>query len=441
MSTFVTAARSPARPLARPRVSVLSNARARVGDARWDFLLVCVAGYVLCAVGRVHQLFSVLEMLHPAVLTGILAIALYLADGSENRRTRALIVPTTTVLFLFFFWMVLAVPTAIVISNSFDLAINNFTKTVVMFVVVAGTVRGRRDVERLMLAYLAGATIYAAIVLMRFDLGDGSGWRLGHLYYYDANDFATFAVTAMPFGLHVFLTARKTLHKLLAVGALGVLTLAFVRSGSRGGFFALSAVVLYIVLRYSAVPVRQRVVASVLVLLVAAGAASAKFWNEMGTILTPNDYNVSEDSGRLQIWQRGVGYMLSHPVFGVGANNFSTAEGTLSPLAQRQQFGFGVKWNAPHNSFVQVGAELGIPGLLLFLALLASAFAALRQLNKRAVATKARGHPQLAQPLTASLLGFVVGAFFLTLAYSEMLYTLLALVVALQKLDEASAGR
>src|SRR2546422_3867707 len=38
--------------------------------------------------------------------------------------------------------------------------------------------------------------------------------------------------------------------------------------------------------------------------------------------------------------------------------------------------------------------------------------------------------------LTASLLGFVVGSFFLSLAYSEVLYTLIALAVGLQKRSE-----
>jgi hypothetical protein len=40
----------------------------------------------------------------------------------------------------------------------------------------------------------------------------------------------------------------------------------------------------------------------------------------------------------------------------------------------------------------------------------------------------------LAQALAASLVGFMVGSFFLSLAYSEMLYTLIALTVALQKI-------
>jgi len=39
----------------------------------------------------------------------------------------------------------------------------------------------------------------------------------------------------------------------------------------------------------------------------------------------------------------------------------------------------------------------------------------------------------------AALLGFVVGSFFLSLAYSEMLYTLLALAAAMWKVTARSA--
>jgi len=80
-----------------------------------------------------------------------------------------------------------------------------------------------------------------------------------------------------------------------------------------------------------------------------------------------------------------------------------------------------VRWNAPHNSFVQIGAELGFPGLAFYISVIGCAFVALRRSG------------DLGPALTASLLGFVVGSFFLSLAYSEMLYTLVALAVGLQK--------
>jgi O-antigen ligase len=408
-------------------------------DARWDLLLICVAGYLLTSVGRVHQLFPVLALLRPAILTGLFAIVLYLADPLAVRRARLIWVPTTKYLIVLLAWMTLTVPGALVRSMSFELVFDSFVKTVLMYVVVAGAVRGPRDVERLAGIYLLGATIYATVVIMRFDLGAGDNWRLGHLYYYDANDFATFAVAAMPLGLYFLHTARRSLTRMLAAAALAILSLAFVYTGSRGGFVALLAVSTFILIRYTSISLRWRVRATVLIALVLLGAASERYWTQMSTILSDADYNHTDESGRLQIWRRGIGYILDNPVFGVGPHNFQAAEGMLSEFSDRQHRGIGVRWNAPHNTYLQAGAELGIPGLIVFVMLIASAFAALRRTGarERALARAGLARTQLAPALMASLIGFVVGAFFLSLAYSEMLYTLAALAVALEKVTDA----
>jgi O-antigen ligase len=389
-------------------------------DLPWDPLLLCVAGYILTAVGRVHQLFGALEAIHLAAIAATLAIVLYVIDRGKERQASAVPLSTVRIVGLLIFWMFLSVPLALHAGNSADLVFNNFLKTAVMSFLVAASVRSARDVERLALVYLVGAVVYTGVVITRFDLGSGDAWRLGHLYYYDANDFATLTVTAMPLALH-FLITRRGIARLLAAAGLVLLTLGFVRSGSRGGFIALAVVAIFVVFRFSTVPLRWRLFATALVAVVLISTASEQYWAQMSTITSDADYNHTEENGRLQIWRRGIGYMADNPVLGLGPGNFEIAEGTLSALAARQQFGIGVRWNAPHNSYVQIGAELGFPGLALYLAVIASAFAALRRSG------------DLAPALTASLLGFAVGSFFLSLAYSDMLYTLVALAVAQQK--------
>jgi probable O-glycosylation ligase (exosortase A-associated) len=411
-------------------------------SSEWDPLLACVAAYILIAVGRVHQLFPALEAVRPAILAGLLAIVLYVVDPHANRRVNLLWVRPTKCLVALLVWMMLSVPGSLWPGNSFALVFDNFIKTVVMYVVVAGAVRDVRDVERLAAIYFAAATVYATVVLSRFELGSGDAWRLGRLYYYDANDFATFLVSALPLGLYFAHAGRRPSVRLISMTALLLLTVAFVRTGSRGGFLALIAVGCFILLRYKAISPGWRLSTFVLAGLLLVTAASEQYWRQMGTILSDTDYNQTEETGRLQIWRRGIGYMLQYPVLGVGPGNFQTAEGTLSPLAARQQVGVGVRWNAAHSSFVQIGAELGIPGLVLFATLIASAFGALGRVGRNRASPQSRSDRELTEALTASLAGFVVGALFLSLAYSEMLYTLVALAVGLQKVtSRAERGR
>jgi hypothetical protein len=72
----------------------------------------------------------------------------------------------------------------------------------------------------------------------------------------------------------------------------------------------------------------------------------------------------------------------------------------------------------------------------LFIGLIGSAFVGLNRVNRfrEPVPATWRAPRELTQALTASLIGFVVGAFFLSLAYSELLFMLLTFAAAAQKI-------
>ncbi|TMJ02797.1 MAG: O-antigen ligase family protein [Bacillati bacterium ANGP1] len=398
-------------------------------DRGWDLLLVCVAGYIATAVGRIHQLL-------PTFVAAVLAIGVYIVHQTGPRRIERLRAPTTTYVMALLLWVALSVPGALYPGLAFDLLTGIFIKTVVLYLLIVGSVRGFRDVERLAFAYFAVTALYAAIVLTRFKLGSGDDWRLGSLYYYDTNDFATYAVTAMPIGVYFAFGRHPLAQRLVSALSLALLSISFINSGSRGGFLAIVAVALYILLGYKTIPARWRILGTAVIAAIFVATASDRYWSQMRTIVIGDeDYNRTSETGRWHIWRRGIGYMLQHPVLGVGAYNFQFAEGTISPLAKRQAYGIGVRWNAAHNSFIQIGAELGLPGLFFFVAVIATAFAALRSVVRShpGEPVKSRGPPQLGQALTGSLIGFVVGAFFLSLAYHEMAYAVLGLAVALRK--------
>ncbi len=414
-----------------PRISALARPGRTVG---WDLLLVCVAIHIANYIGRVPQLFPVLDLLKLAPVAKVLAIGLYLLHQSGQRRVGLLRSSTTTSALGLLLWAALSIPAALYPGLAFH-AWTDFAWTVVMCLVVAGSARSVRDVERLVLVYFSVTALLVAVILSRFQLGADS-WRLGDLYYYDANDLATLIVSAMPCGLYFVLAQRRPLVRVCAALGLVVLAVGLTRSGSRGGFLAFLAVVAFILLRFTTLPARSRLVGLIVVLAAVFTTASDRYWTQMQTILNAHqDYNVTSDEGRLKVWQRGLGYIADRPVLGVGMSNFQVAEGTISPLAKRRERGLAVYWTAPHNTFIQAGAELGVPGLLLFIGLFATAFASLRRVARRArSATPPDGDvSRLAQTLTAALVGFVVGAFFLSLAYTDMLYMLLAFVVALGK--------
>src|ERR1051325_5455992 len=69
---------------------------APVPDRHWNFLMACLAVYVLPAVGRVHQLFGVLELLHLTLLSAAAATGYLLLSDRGIRRTRPVLRSFTT---------------------------------------------------------------------------------------------------------------------------------------------------------------------------------------------------------------------------------------------------------------------------------------------------------------------------------------------------------
>ena len=76
-------------------------------------------------------------------------------------------------------------------------------------------------------------------------------------------------------------------------------------------------------------------------------------------------------SGRSKLASRGVKLVVHHPVLGVGVGGFKRAYADLAHLRGKEP-----KAAASHTTPITVAAETGVPGLLLLLAIAASALAA-----------------------------------------------------------------
>jgi O-antigen ligase len=196
------------------------------------------------------------------------------------------------------------------------------------------------------------------------------------------------------------------------------------KTGSRGGFVGLIVVGIILIVQ----GVRKRRWAYVLGIVGSAAAfaltASDELTTRFNTLLEPEaDYNVTDREGRIEVWKRGMGLMLAHPFFGIGLDGFETAEGTVTGKVNE---GYGVKYTAAHNAFVQIGAELGVVGLLAFVTAFASGAAGCRR-ALRVARLQRQDDPHLADQdarLAAALLCAVVAiactGFFLSFAYHPL---------------------
>jgi O-antigen ligase len=150
-------------------------------------------------------------------------------------------------------------------------------------------------------------------------------------------------------------------------------------------------------------------------------------------IVTPADPNQhltsSNTAGRSDLWRVATRMFESHPLVGVGSGNFTVAsvQYVNRPGAITRADLIVDTPLPPHNVYLQVAAELGIPGLIALIALLVTAAAsALR------AATVFRDAGRTDLELAARCCVFAIAAyaasnFFLPNQFSKQLWLLVAL--------------
>ena len=413
-------------------------------STRFDTLLFAVAsGMLLSFVWRLQNLFSPWAMIQgPTLMAGAGLVLIFMSGRYRlvlSRARHPVGVATLCILATVAF----SVPWSLYPGLSFGFLFGDFAKTLLMMAVVIAAIRHGKHLERLALVCVLGAGLYCLYTLTNFQLGTSG--RLGKLIYYDSNDLALWLVVTIPLAAHLIFRPPFRFARLAGAVCLPLILMVFAQTGSRGGFIGLAAVTCYMLLGYRQFSVAARIGVSVALLVGLTLVASDTYWELMATLLDPSsDYNWTGNArggGRMNIWRRGLGYMFHNPITGVGARAFPIAEGTVSEFAARQEYGIGWKWSAAHNSFVQIGAELGILGLAAFTAAIGLALRTLSRIARRAPDP---GVVSLARALSAALIGYVAAGFFLSQAYGAFLYLILAFVIGLavtSRADNSAPGR
>ena len=397
----------------------------------WDGLRIALAAALLASVWRVQDLFPPLAPLKLPTLMVLVLIALMVVSPREQ--ARAALVSRRRVmqgLYVLIALAVLSIPTSLYFGLSVEYLVKNIIPSMLLAIAAAAAVYTVSDARRVAAIQVGGAVLYAIVILARFDVGEGG--RLGSLVYYDANDLGMLLVCMLPVALYFVGNAPRGWQRVAAVAAIGLFLATIVKTGSRGAFVALIGVVIYMLLRYTTVHWSRRLVTVAALAVVFVASTGAQYWDAVRTILEPKtDYNWigKSEGGRMAIWKRGIGYMADRPLTGIGLAAFPTAEGTISPLADRQMFGRGVKWSAAHNSFVQVGAELGVLALVVFTATVFGALLMMGRLARDALARGDRGIAAFARAQGAVMVGYLVAGFFLSQAYAPFLFVSLGLIV------------
>jgi O-antigen ligase len=108
--------------------------------------------------------------------------------------------------------------------------------------------------------------------------------------------------------------------------------------------------------------------------------------------------------------------MLDHPIFGVGPGNFGGYSGT---------------WRVAHNTYTELGAEGGVPALLLFLMIVAKSLINLRRVEKSQAAKNDMEIQVFTGAMIASFAAYIFGAIFADTQYELFPYFMVSYTSAL----------
>jgi probable O-glycosylation ligase (exosortase A-associated) len=257
-----------------------------------------------------------------------------------------------------------------------------------------------------------------------FTLLDGAGrvWGPpGDTYLSDNNAIAVAIIMVIPlmYYLRAVSQSRWVRHALLA--SMLLCGMAVLGTYSRGGFLAVSAMLLYLWFRSQ----RKVVFALILVPLVPVAIAfMPDRWGERMDTISTYEQDGSA-MGRINTWKMLANLANDRPIVGGGFEPYSPAtsarySNTPEPV------------RSAHSIYFQVLGEHGYVGLLIFISIGVAAWATAR----RTVAA-ARAAPEhawagaLASAIQVSLLGYAVGGAFVNIAYWDFVYyTVVALSVA-----------
>lgn len=247
----------------------------------------------------------------------------------------------------------------------------------------------------------------------------------------ERNQMAVILCVTIPIVFYMSVTEkRRWLKFLLQITVFGDI-LALVLTYSRGGFLGFLALGFFALIK-----AKRKILAFIVASFFAFVLINyfiPQSYLERVTSLTRKDIEEQDKSieGRLVAWRSAIEMIEDKPFTGVG---FYNAESMMERYPDPKT-GFAIPGKAIHNSILKVGAEAGLPALLLYVGIFFIIYRTLSNIKKKieinALGGELRGYASMLQ---IAFIGFFVSAFFIDAAFLDMPWHLAGLTIALEQI-------
>lgn len=308
---------------------------------------------------------------------------------------------------------------------------------VLLYYLVINNIRSLAAVRRLMFTLLVSACFVAVYGFYQYIYGvdiSAFHWVDSKQFpdlkmrvfstLYNPNLLAGFLVTIMAIAGGLGLSDCRLKAKLIFFGLIMVMGVCLVLTYSRGAWLSLLAAFVTFGILYNRKLLWLLVLVPAVMLL-----GHDVFLERMLSIINPTDTSTTV---RLALWQSTLTMIHDHPLLGIGWGSYLL----VYPHYNFFVHNCGTKIVHAHNMYLHIAAEIGIPGLLVFLALL---FGHIRYAYRLAVSITVSWGAGLMLGILAALLGITIGGFTDYVLFNiqmSMIFWLLNAVVVVVYLDQ-----
>jgi O-antigen ligase len=328
-------------------------------------------------------------------------------------------------LLLFGLIALISIPQAIDPGLAWQTFYSLLFKTALVFVVMINVLRSPMRLKTMMLLGIVAGCFMSATALHNFIIGkvvdEATRARVSiNNMFGEPNALALHLVIMIPLAVSLSLATSNVLKKAVYAMATLLMVAGVFATFSRGGFLALLAAGIVLVWKLQ----RRNRVASVVLIVLALIAilvlAPVGYEGRLASIFDSSKDLVGSSAARKELLFRSILVAVTSPFLGVGIGNFSVVS---------------IRGLVSHNSYTQVAAEIGLFALAVYVMFIVVPYRKLKLIQiETSRETTHSLYYYLSIGLQASIIGCVVGTFFLSVPYEGYVYSLIAYAVSLRGL-------
>lgn len=408
-------------------VEPVAAAAEKTQDSALSFW--ALMGFTFILLLAPQTFFPALASLRIGLLTAAVAITAYLLDRFSRQRPVIIFNREMRVVLCLTVWAIFLVPFSYWPMGSISFLTDVYFKTLVIFWLLASTVSARTRLRQ----------VFWTLSLMSIPLGvsgienflagqyvDGATYPPRALGYESGltknpNDLALMLNMILPLSVALFLANRKPMVRAVMLGIICLNIAAVIVTFSRAGFLTLAVTFTVYLWRLRARPERGWAWAALALALLCFPLLPSGYSDRLATITAIESDTTGSAQERWRDSLAAVTFILKNPIVGGGMG--------MTTLAMNEEL--GMTWRLVHNAYLEYALDLGIPGLVLFLMLLAECLKSARFAQRLSAGVPAlRELFHLAEGIEISLWAFAVAAFFHPVSYHLYFYYFAALAIA-----------